>query len=157
MDQTEATGFFAEDAAPGRVRQLGSYTVTEGDIVDYATQWDPQFFHIDSERAAREGAFGGLIASGIHTTAIYQRLEVTSRTEPWNVIGGAGVEQLRFRRPVRPGDVLTGTSTLTERRLDPDRRRGLLTFAGELTNQAGASVLTMTLSAYLHMRPADLT
>lgn len=147
-------GFFAEDAEPGRVRQLGTHELTDEEIVDFATRWDPQFFHVDAERSVSEGMFGGLIASGIHTVGIYQRLEVTSRTEPWHVIAGKGIEQLQFRRPVRPGDVLSGTTTITDRHLDTDRRRGLVTLAGELTNQAGEVVLSLTMEIFLRMRPA---
>lgn len=147
-------GFFAEDAEPGAVRQLGTHELTEAEIVDFATQWDPQFFHVDAERSVTEGMFGGLIASGIHTVGIYQRLEVTSRRQPWQVIAGKGIEQLQFTRPARPGDVLTGTTTVTDRQLDPDRRRGLVTLDGELTNQSGEVVLSLTMAIYLHMRPA---
>lgn len=155
MNQQAVTaGQFAEDALIGVVRPLGSYEVTEQEIIDFASRWDPQFFHTDPERAAAEGAFGGLIASGIHTVAIYQRLEITSRTDLWQVIAGTGINDLVLRRPVRPGDVLTGTSKLVDRRLEPDRRRGLLTFHGQLTNQHDALVLSLQLSAYVHMRSA---
>ena len=153
MQQHEVAGWFAEDAVPGYTRSIGAYPVTEADAVDFATQWDPQTFHTDSV-VADAGIFGGLIASGIHTLAIYQRLEVTSRTDDWQVIAGRDIEKLRFLRPVRPGDVLTGTSTIVDRQLEPDRRRGLITFAGELTNQSEETVLTLTMSAYLHMRSA---
>ena len=153
QDTTQAVGLYAEDARVGVPRDLGSYTVTEAEIIEFASRWDPQFFHTDTERAAAEGALGGLIASGIHTMAIYQRLEITSRTEHWHVIGGTGIDNLRLRRPVRPGDVLTGTTTVTDRLLEPERGRGLLTFAGELTNPTGENVLSLSMTAYLHTRP----
>lgn len=152
-EQLTATGRWAEDTPIGEVRDLGSYEVTEREIVDFASRWDPQFFHTDPQRATSEGAFGGLIASGIHTMAIYQRLEITSRTQEWHVIGGTGIKDLVLRRPVRPGDVLTGTSEIVDRRLEPERRRGLLTFAGQLVNQSGELVLSLQVSAYVHMRP----
>ncbi|MGE9783440.1 MaoC/PaaZ C-terminal domain-containing protein [Janibacter sp. G368] len=147
-------GLYADDVHPGEVTSFGHHAVTEVEIIDFASQWDPQFFHVDPERAATEGAFGGLIASGIQTLGIYQRLSIDARAEHWHVIAGAGIEALRFHRPVRPGDVLTGSHCVTDVALDPDRRRGLLTFAGELTREDGASVLTLTMSAFLHMRPA---
>ena len=152
-EQLTATGRWAEDTPIGEVRDLGSYEVTEREIVDFASRWDPQFFHTDPDRATSEGAFGGLIASGIHTVAIYQRLEITSRTDQWHVIGGTGIKDLVLRRPVRPGDLLTGRSEIVDRRLEPERRRGLLTFAGQLVNQSGDLVLSLRISAYLHMRP----
>lgn len=146
-------GIYADDVRPGEVTPFGSHAVTEAEIIDFATQWDPQFFHVDPERAA-EGIFGGLIASGIHTLGIYQRLSFDARTAPWHVIAGAGIDGLRFHRPVRPGDVLTGSHTVTAVDLDPSRRRGLLTLAGELTDDSGTTVLTLTLSVFMHMRPA---
>ncbi|NLE82208.1 MAG: dehydratase [Rhodococcus sp.] len=151
MANDDVSGFFADDAVVGTVRTLGTHTVTEQEIVDFAGAWDPQFFHTDAA-AAQGSVFGGLIASGIHTLAVYQRLEVQSRNMHWHVIAGAGVEGLRFLRPVRPGDALTGASTLTACQLEPDRRRGLLTFDGQLVNQDGKVVMDMTMAAYLHMR-----
>lgn len=148
----KAEGVYAEDLSIGVTWPLGEYEVTTEAIVDFASEWDPQFFHTDPRRAAQEGALGGLIASGIHTFAIYQRLEIACRTQQWHVIGGTGVKDLRLRRPVRPDDVLTGRTTVSDTHLDADRGRGLLSFAGELTNQRGEVVMTLTLSAYLKMR-----
>ena len=68
---------FAEDLEIGQVIPLGSYSVTEEEIVEFATQWDPQWFHMDKETAG-SGVFGGLIASGLHTLSICQKLVVAS-------------------------------------------------------------------------------
>lgn len=144
----------ADDLLVGDAWELGSYTVTEDEIVTFASSWDPQFFHVDVERAGTEGHLGGLIASGVHTLAIYQRLSVLSRVDTWEVIGGAGIERLRFRRPVRPGDTLTGRQVVEDVRLEHARGRGLVTFGGELHNQDGECVLTVSLAAYLLARPA---
>ena len=148
-----SVGVFAEDLAVGTVLQLGTHPITQDEIVEFAEQWDPQFFHTDPERAADEGPLGGLVASGLHTVSVYQRLTVLARTEPWHVIGGTGIDDLRLRRPVRPGDVLQGTATVSDQRLEPERRRGLITCAGRLTNQTGREVLSLTMAAYLIMRP----
>jgi acyl dehydratase len=145
---------YAEDLTPGRVLELGSYTMTESEIVDFASHWDPQFFHTDPERARREGRLGGLIASGLHTLAVFQRLSILARTECWHVIGGAGLDDVAFLSPVRPGDVLSGRSVVADLVLQPERQRGLVTLAGGLTNQDGTSVLRLTMSAYLAARPA---
>jgi acyl dehydratase len=145
-------GVYAEDLRVGTTWQNGEHEVTTGAIIDFASQWDPQFFHTDPERADREGALEGLIASGIHTIAIYQRLEVICRTQHWHVIGGTGMENLRLRRPVRPGDVLSGHTTICKSELEPERGRGLVTFAGRLANQRAEVVMTLTMSAYLLMR-----
>ncbi|KRF19426.1 hypothetical protein ASG90_20650 [Nocardioides sp. Soil797] len=154
MQTITATDVYAEDLTPGLVLELGSHTMTEAEIVDFASQWDPQFFHTDPERAACEGQLGGLIASGLHTLSVYQRLSILARTEFWHVIGGAGLRDVRFRRAVRPGDVLTGRSVVEELTLEPERQRGLAAFAGELTNQHGKPVLQLVMSAYLVSRPA---
>lgn len=142
----------AEDLTPGQVMQLGSHTVRESDIIDFARQWDPQFFHIDPARAAAESQFGGLIASGLHTLSIYQRLWVDSRTQPWRVIAGATMNDVAFLRPVRPGDVLTGHTAIDDIDLEPDKHRGRVTFAGALSNQDDKRVLRVTTSVYLGAR-----
>lgn len=142
----------ADDLTPGQVMQLGSHTVSESEIIDFATRWDPQFFHVDPQRAAAESQFGGLIASGLHTLSVYQRLWVDSRTQPWRVIAGATMSDVAFLRPVRPGDVLTGRAVIDDVRLERDKKRGLVDFAGELTNQHDKRVLRLTVSAYLEAR-----
>ena len=98
---------YGEDLVVGTVYQLGTHTVTEAELVEFASQWDPQDFHIDTDVAA-SGQFGGLIASGIHTMSIYQRLSVLSVFNHWSVIAGRSLREVRFTRPVRPGAELTG-------------------------------------------------
>lgn len=143
-----------EDLRPGDRTALGSYTLSADEIVAFARQWDPQFFHVDEDRAATDGYFGGLIASGVQTLAVYQRLTVDSLVRHWDVIGGAGIRDLQFRRPVRPGDTLIGTIVVDDVQLQPDRGRALIVYAGELTNQHAQRVLVLTMSAYLRMRTA---
>lgn len=142
----------ADDLAPGQVMQLGCHTVSETEIVDFATQWDPQFFHVDPTRAAAQSKFGGLIASGLHTLSVYQRLWVGSRTQAWCVIAGATMSGVAFLRPVRPGDVLTGRTVVANVRLEPANQRGLVEFAGMLTNQHDKRVLDLSVSVYLEAR-----
>lgn len=133
----------------GDRNQLGSYTLTLEDITSFAEQWDPQFFHTDPERAASEGFFGGIIASGIQTLAVFQRLSVQSFSQNIKVIGGAGIKDLQFRRPVYPDDTLTGSLTVTDIRQEPERNRALITYAGELTNQNQERVLLLSISVYI--------
>lgn len=142
----------ADNLTPGQVMQLGSHTVSETEIIEFATQWDPQFFHVDPERAAAESQFGGLIASGLHTLSVYQRLWVRSHRQPWRVIAGAAMSDVAFLRPVRPRDVLTGRTVVHDVRLEPDKQRGLVVFAGMLTNQHDKRVLRLHVSAYLEAR-----
>lgn len=140
-----------EDLNLGDRTELGSYTINTDDIVTFSRQWDPQFFHIDEERAVTDGYFGGIIASGIQTLAIFQRLSVDSFVQNLNVIGGAGIDDLQFRRPVRPDDTLTGSIVIKDIQLQPDRNRALVAYAGELINQNAERVLVLTISAYVQM------
>lgn len=151
---SDRTDVYAEDLAPGLSLQLGTYAMTEAEIIDFASRWDPQFFHTDPERAGREGRLGGLIASGLHTLAVYQRLSILARTGLWHVIGGAGLQDVEFLRPVRAGDVLSGSSVVEALELEPERQRGLVTFGGALTNQHDTTVLRLRLTAYVASRPA---
>ncbi|MEH6560491.1 MAG: MaoC/PaaZ C-terminal domain-containing protein [Marinobacter sp.] len=141
-----------EDLSPGDRIELCSYTISTDDIVKFACQWDPLFFHVDEERATTEGYFGGLIASGVQTLAIYQRLTVDSFVQHWDVIGGAGISDLQFRKPVRPGDILTGSTVVKNIELQPDRGRARVDCFGELINQHAEPVLVLTMSAYVRMR-----
>src|SRR5262249_48720074 len=101
---------YAEDLAAGQRFQLGSYTISEEDILTFAKQYDPVSIHTDKEAAAK-GQFGGLIASGFNTLAIYQRLVVEA---VWSKVAGIVGRsfEVRLFRPVRPGTVLTGHSRI---------------------------------------------
>ncbi|MCW2783803.1 MAG: hypothetical protein JWP74_320 [Marmoricola sp.] len=99
---------YAEDLVEGVTHELGTYLVTAEDIVEFASRWDPQGFHVD-EDVARAGVFGGLIASGIHSLAIVQRLAVTGLFQKWAVIAGRSLTDLQMTSPVRPGMELRGT------------------------------------------------
>lgn len=156
MDLTSSMTY-ADDLHVGDVTRFGTYIVTEEEIIAFASQWDPQFIHIDPDRSQTEGHFEGLIASGVQTLAIYQRLSVLSRSVPWHVIGGTGIERVRFRRPVRPGDTLTGQSVIGSIRFDMAKTRALVTFNGELRNQKSDPVFALTMSAYLETRPDQNT
>lgn len=142
---------YAEDMHVGQQVELGSYEVTDADLVEFASAWDPQWFHVDSE-AAEQGQFGGLIASGIHTLAILTRLTFEAVGYRWAMIAGRGFKELRFPRPVRPGDVLTGEVVLSDIAFD-DRERALVTTQSTLVEQHGRPVLTVQLEAYVHARP----
>lgn len=142
----------AEDLSTGDYFTLGSFSISADEIIAFAQHWDPQFFHLDEQRAADEGYFGGLIASGIQTLAIYQRLMVDSLFNYWAVIGGTGIRDLQFRRPVRPGDTLSGTTVIDHIEQQPERGRARIDYSGELVNQHNERVLILTTSAYLRMR-----
>jgi acyl dehydratase len=132
-----------EDFAAGQVYELGSRTITEGDIVEFARQWDPQPFHVDPE-AAKDSVFGGLIASGWQTGAIWMRMYVDTMLGS-AARGSSGIEELRWLAPVRPGDTLSGRLTVldaTPSATRPDR--GTIRIRGEMVNQDGVTVMAMT-------------
>ena len=115
-----------DDFEPGQVYELGSKVVTEDEIVAFARQFDPQPFHLDPE-AAKDSVFGGLIASGWHTGAMWMRLYVDSLLGGGSGQGSSGIEELRWLAPVRPGDTLSGRLTVLEATASeshPDRVHG---------------------------------
>jgi acyl dehydratase len=144
---------YFEDFAAGDTLALGSHTVTAAEIVAFAQQWDPQPFHVDEE-AAQQSVFGGLIASGWHTAALWMRLYVDSLLGAASSQGSPGVEELRWLAPVRPGDTLTGRLEVLE--TTPSSRRpdrGTVRIRAEMVNGDGVVVLTMTSRGHFGRRP----
>lgn len=132
---------FFEDFEPGREFDLGRWSVSEEAIVAFARDWDPQFFHVDPA-AARSGPFGGLVASGWHTGSIWMRLYADAVLNRAAGMGGAGIDEIRWRVPTRPGDALHGRLVVREARPSSHRRdRGTVFFETELLNQRGESAL----------------
>jgi acyl dehydratase len=132
-----------EDFAAGQVHDLGSVTMERDAIVAFAEQFDPQPFHL-SEESARDTAFGELIASGWHTAAVFVGLYADTLLRDAASYGSPGVEELRWWRPVGPGDVLTGR--LEVLKVTPSSRRadrGTVRFRGELRNEAAEVALSL--------------
>ena len=132
-----------EDYVPGTVVAYGSIQVEAADIIAFAQRFDPQEFHLDAQRAA-EGPFGGLIASGWHTCSIAMRLLVDGLLANSSSLGSPGVEQIRWVRPVRPGDTLHAVVTVLEFRPSQSKPdRGTVKIRTEMTNQHGEQVMWM--------------
>ena len=132
-----------DDFEPGRVYELGTKVVSQDEIIAFARQFDPQPFHLDPE-AAKDSVFGGLIASGWHTGAMWMRLYVDSLLGGASGQGSSGIEELRWLAPVRPGDTLSGRLTVLEASSSeshPDR--GTVRIRGEMVNQDGVTVMSM--------------
>lgn len=145
-----ASTVFADDIAAGTTYPLGTARVTEQDILTFATQWDPQYFHVDPEAAA-SSPYGGLIASGIHTVAVLQRLSVEAVYGRWATIAARGIRDLRFTRPVRPGTELTGSLVVQD--VQPrGEHRSLVTVASRLDDVQGDPVLEVSLDVYVARR-----
>ncbi len=112
----------------------GSFSLSEAEIIAFAKEYDPQPFHVDPV-AAKDGPFGGLIASGWHTTSMMMRQLVDHYVSPESSLGAAGVDELRWPKPVRPGDTLHVRATVLEaRRSGSKPDRGIVKTLTELTN-----------------------
>ncbi len=103
----------AEDYREGAVYELGTHAVTAEEIVAFAKLYDPQPYHL-SEEAGAASFFGGLVASGFHTAAIWMGLYVRALLPGASVEGSPGLEGVRWLAPVRPGDVLVGRCEIRE-------------------------------------------
>lgn len=150
-DAWDESTLYADDLTVGAVFPLGSHKVTTEELTGFAEAWDPQFFHVDAE-AAERGLFGGLITSGIHTMAIFQRLSVAGFWSRCATIAARGIRDVRFVRPVRPDMTLAGRVTVVEVQHRGDSR-SLVTVTGRLEDDSGAAVLAMSLDAYIAERP----
>jgi len=132
-----------EDLQPGTTRDLGRVTLSAEEIKAFAEQFDPQPFHID-EAAGRRSIFGNLCASGWHTCALAMRLTVDNFLTESASMGSPGVENVRWLKPVYPGDTLGLQHTIVEAR--PLRTRadtGLVRAMWEMFNQNGEKVMQM--------------
>ncbi|WP_313695328.1 MaoC family dehydratase [Halorarum halobium] len=105
---------FFEDVSEGDRSEYGSYEVTREEIIRFAEQYDPQWFHVDEERIERESPYGGLIASGWHTAAMTMRMLVEAEFRDAASVGAKGTDELRWWRPVRPGDTLRIETEIVE-------------------------------------------
>jgi acyl dehydratase len=144
-----------EDFEIGDVREVGPVTVTEDEIVDFARRFDPQPFHVDPE-AAKASPYGGLIASGWHTTALFMGMFVRAVLLDSASLGSPGVEEIRWTAPVRPGDTLGGRSTVTDvQPSSKDPRRGTVYTTNEVFNQDGALVMTLKARGFFERRSAQ--
>jgi acyl dehydratase len=132
-----------EDFQVGERAELGRHTFTEEEIVDFGRHYDPQPFHIDVEQAKRS-AFGGLIASGWQTCAIGMRLMVEGYIRQTLSLGSPGIDNIRWLKPVRPGDTIAYRRVVLESRASTTRKGvGLVKHRWEAVNQRGELVLTM--------------
>ena len=141
-----------EDYVTGTVQELGSVVVDEEEVVAFARQFDPQPFHLDKERA-EQSTFGGLAASGWHTACMTMRLIVDCYLSDVSSEGSPGIDELRWLRPVRPGDQLTVTATVLEARRSRSRpERGIVRSQVETRNQDGEVVMHWTAAMFIRCR-----
>jgi acyl dehydratase len=134
---------YFEDFAEGQEYDLGSHTLERAAIVEFASEFDPQPFHLD-EQAAAQSIYGGLIASGWQTCGVYMRLLCDGVLHRVASMGSPGVDELRWLEPVRPGDTLSAILRIEAVRASKSKPdRGIVMTAGEVRNQDGNLVLTL--------------
>jgi len=144
---------YFDDYALGSTYECGSVSIDQASIIAFAKEFDPQPFHVDPVAAAA-GPYGGLIASGWHTAALVMRLLVDNYLAAESSLGSAGLDELRWPHPVRPGDTLRVRATVVESRRSlskPDR--GILKTMVEATNSGGATVMRATAINFIRVRP----
>jgi len=145
---------YFDDFKPGDSFQSASLLVSEALIVEFGRFYDPQVFHTNPE-AAKETVYGGLIASGLQTIAITFKLFLETGTLAASGLGSPGLDEIRWKAPVRPGDTLhvvaevLGTRASTSK---PDR--GIVRILYTTLNQRGEAVMTMIGNQLLRRRPA---
>jgi len=138
-----AIKYYWEDLTAGRVFETATRALSEEDIVRFAREYDPQSYHTDAE-AARSTPFGGLIASGWQTCSVTMRLMCDGYLLETSCVGSPGLEELRWLKPVRPGDALRLKTTVIESTPSSKQpNRGTVLFLWETLNQRGEVVLSM--------------
>jgi acyl dehydratase len=144
---------YFEDLTPGRRFDTGTHRIDGDQIKAYARQYDPQPFHLDEE-AAKASLFGGLAASGWHTASLTMRLLVDGEFRPAGGVIGAGIDEFRWPRPVRPGDTLRVVSEVIEARLSSSRPGiGIARVRHTTLNQDGEPVLDFIANHVVQRRP----
>ncbi len=143
---------YFEDYVPGMRYEFGDIGVDEAEIIEFAERFDPQVFHVDPEGALKT-PFGGLIASGWHTGSLMMRLVADHYLSSVASLASPGVDEMRWQRPVRPGDRLRVRILVVDAhrsRTKPDR--GMVRSSVEVVNQHNETVMSMILMNFLRCR-----
>lgn len=145
---------YFEDFRTGDVHDLGTVTVDEDEVLEFGRRFDPQPFHTDPEAAAAS-SFGGLIASGWHTASMFMRCYVDGLLNDSACEGSPGIDELRYHRPVRPGEVLTARlEVLGKRPSLGNPATGIVQPRCQLVAQDGTVVFSMVLHSIFRRRSA---
>jgi len=148
---------YFEDVAIGDTITFGPLAISRDEIIAFASEFDAQPFHL-SDEAAAQTHFGSLSASGWHTTALFMKMFVASMQSSGHQdasLGAMGVDELRWLRPVRPGDTLHGSSVVVEKKASRSRpEMGVVKSRVTLFNQRDEPVMTMMPIALFRTRPA---
>lgn len=143
---------YCEDITAGETHEFGDYQMRKSEIIEFAEQWDTLDFHTDEE-AATDSAFGELVASGIHTLAVTQRLVSRNFLQELAALGGPELESVKFLQPVRPGDRLRTQLEVRSKRVSESKPdRGLVTYDLTTKTEDGEAVLTVTVVTFVRRR-----
>jgi acyl dehydratase len=146
--------YYFEDFSVGRVFDSGTRQLSEQDILDFASEYDPQYFHTDSE-AAKQSIFGGLIASGWQTVSVCMRLMCDSYLLESSSMGSPGMDAVRWVKPVYPGDTLRIRTTVIAAKPSSSKPdRGIVTMRWDVFNQKDELVMHMQGMQMMEQRPA---
>jgi len=146
---------YFEDYRVGELAEFGDYEIRSEEIIEFAKRYDPQLFHTDPE-AAKWSSFGTLVASGWMTASVLMRLLVEHYISPLASMGSPGVDELRWLKPVKPGDRLRARVRVVDKRQSrskPDR--GLIHFVQEGLNQHGEVVISFKGMGMYRCRPTE--
>lgn len=148
---------YYEDLEVGMTSSSGAYEVTAEEVRDFASKYDPQPFHLSQEAAAKTH-FGRISASGWHTCAMTMRMLVDSMNEvPRAGMGSPGIDELRWKHPVYPGDTLRIETELLEKRRSRSKPElGLFKTRVRTFNQDDVTVLEMTSNGMIGVREPDV-
>lgn len=139
---------YFEDYYPGQTSRFGAYQVTESEIIEFASKYDPQFFHLDDE-AAKASLFGSLCASGWHTGAMFMRMLIDNLPEEHGSLGSPGINNIKWLKPVYPGYILSVKSCVDQCRLSESKPGvGLIRVNYEIVNQHEVTVMTLESNAF---------
>jgi len=144
--------YYLDDLKPSQQFVTGGITLTDADIIDFAWRYDPQPFHLDVNVAAAS-PYGGLIASGFQSLVLCFRLFMQSGILADSSLGSPGIDELRWRAPVRPGDTLHSVVEVLEIRPSTSKPdRGIARLKYEAINQRGEVVLSFIINHLLRRR-----
>ena len=133
---------YFEDYIVGETIEFGDYPITEEEVVEFAKRYDPQPFHVDPQAAAKS-IYGGLISSGWMTGSVMMRMLADHFISPVSSMGSPGIDEVRWHRPVRPGDRLRMRVTILDKRRSTSKPdRGVIHVRQEALNQDGDTVMS---------------
>jgi acyl dehydratase len=148
----KAENRYFEDYVPGVVHEFGAIAVDEHDVIEFGKRFVPLFYHVDKE-AAKQSIYGGIIASGWHTAALMMRVYVENYLSQVANLGSPGGDELRWDKPVFPGDELSVRATVLEARRSESRPdRGIVRTFIEVLNQKREVVMSMKMVNFVRCR-----